>query len=82
MSVLASLRSDGWTACPEQVDDFVGIRSKGANGLRNEQGSNVSTEEQRGHQHDQEYEEILDYPLHSLALHEEGPQYRLGCGTR
>ena len=27
MLVLASLRSDGWTACPELVDEFVGIRS-------------------------------------------------------
>jgi hypothetical protein len=25
--MLASLRSDGWTASPELVDDFTGIRS-------------------------------------------------------
>jgi hypothetical protein len=27
MFSLASLRSDGWTTCPELVDDFVGIRT-------------------------------------------------------
>ena len=27
MFSLASLRSDGWTACPELVDDFIGIRN-------------------------------------------------------
>ena len=26
MDTLASLRSDGWTTCPELVDDFIGIR--------------------------------------------------------
>jgi len=26
MFTLASLRSDGWTTCPELVDDFIGIR--------------------------------------------------------
>ena len=24
--MLASLRSDGWTTCPEHVDDFIGLR--------------------------------------------------------
>jgi hypothetical protein len=28
MFLLASLRSDGWTACPELVDDFIGIRTR------------------------------------------------------
>jgi hypothetical protein len=28
MAMLASLRSDLWTTCPELVDDFVGIRAK------------------------------------------------------
>jgi hypothetical protein len=27
MFSLASLRSDGWTTCPELVDDFIGIRT-------------------------------------------------------
>ena len=27
MITLASLRSDRWTACPELVDDFIGIRN-------------------------------------------------------
>jgi len=27
MFLLASLRSDRWTTCPELVDDFIGIRS-------------------------------------------------------
>jgi hypothetical protein len=27
MFMLASLRSDWWTTCPELVDDFVGIRT-------------------------------------------------------
>jgi len=26
--MLASLCSDGWTACPELVDDFIGIRNQ------------------------------------------------------
>jgi predicted nucleic acid-binding protein len=30
MCMLASLRSDGWTTCPELVDDFVGIRTQKA----------------------------------------------------
>jgi|GEM_PF-3974573 len=27
MILLASLRSDKWTACPEHVDEFIGLRS-------------------------------------------------------
>ena len=29
MLTLASLRSDGWTTCPEHVDDFTGLRIHG-----------------------------------------------------
>ena len=28
MIMLASLRSDRWTACPELVDDFIGLRTR------------------------------------------------------
>jgi len=30
MLMLASLRSDWWSTCPELVDDFIGIRSDAA----------------------------------------------------
>jgi hypothetical protein len=40
MISLASLRSDKWTACPELVDDFIGLRTWG--------GEQAQREERKG----------------------------------